>query len=56
MPVASAAAQLVASAIGAGLVEQDIAVLIEEQARRAGLTLRPENVEVSDGLAADDVR
>jgi len=56
MPVASAAAQLVSSAIGAGLVEQDIAVLIEEQARRAGLTLRPENVEVSDGLAADDVR
>lgn len=54
MPVASAAAQLVASAIGAGLVEQDIAVLIEEQARRAGLTLRSENAEVSDGLAGSD--
>ncbi|HEX4248083.1 MAG TPA: NAD(P)-dependent oxidoreductase [Pseudonocardia sp.] len=56
MPIASATAQLVASAIGAGLVEQDFAVLIEEQARRAGLTLQSENAQVSDGLAADDVR
>jgi len=56
MPVASAAAQLVASAIGAGLVDRDFAVLVEEQARRAGLTLRSENAEVSDGLVAEDVR
>jgi 3-hydroxyisobutyrate dehydrogenase len=56
MPIASATAQLVASAVGAGLVEQDFAVLIEEQARRAGLSLKSENVEVSDGLEADGVR
>ena len=51
MPLASAAAQLVASAIGAGFTEQDFAVLIEEQARRSGLTLISENAEVTDGLA-----
>jgi 3-hydroxyisobutyrate dehydrogenase-like beta-hydroxyacid dehydrogenase len=50
MPVASAAAQLVASAVGAGYVDQDFAVLIQEQARRAGLTLRAENADVTDGL------
>ncbi|HEX3779518.1 MAG TPA: NAD(P)-dependent oxidoreductase [Pseudonocardiaceae bacterium] len=50
MPVASAAAQLVASAVGAGLVEQDFAELIVEQARRAGLRLRSENAAVTDGL------
>jgi len=51
MPLASAAAQLVASAVGAGFTEQDFAVLIEEQARRSGLTLISENAEVTDGLA-----
>jgi 3-hydroxyisobutyrate dehydrogenase len=50
MPLASAAAQIVASAIGAGLVEQDFAVLVQEQARRAGMTLEPEDVDVADGL------
>ncbi|WP_329063494.1 NAD(P)-dependent oxidoreductase [Amycolatopsis sp. NBC_01480] len=54
MPVASAAAQLVASAVGAGLVEQDFAVLIEEQARRSGLKLVSEDSDVTDGLAAGD--
>jgi 3-hydroxyisobutyrate dehydrogenase-like beta-hydroxyacid dehydrogenase len=56
MPLASAAAQIVASAVGAGLVEQDFAVLVQEQARRAGMTLEPEDVEVTDGLEGDDVR
>ncbi|MFI5613573.1 NAD(P)-dependent oxidoreductase [Amycolatopsis sp. NPDC051903] len=54
MPVAAAAAQLVAAACGAGLVDQDFAVLIEEQARRSGLTLQPENAAVSDGLEPVD--
>ncbi|WP_326834829.1 NAD(P)-dependent oxidoreductase [Amycolatopsis rhabdoformis] len=54
MPVAAATAQLVASAIGAGLVEQDFAVLIEEQARRSGLTLVSENADVTDGLEPED--
>jgi 3-hydroxyisobutyrate dehydrogenase len=50
MPVAAAAAQLVSSAVGAGLTDQDFASLIEEQARRSGLALRPEDTEVTDGL------
>jgi 3-hydroxyisobutyrate dehydrogenase-like beta-hydroxyacid dehydrogenase len=50
MPVASATAQLIASAIGAGHRDNDFAELILEQARRAGLELKPENVGVDDGL------
>ncbi len=52
MPVASATAQLVASAVGAGLVEEDFAVLIVEQARRAGLHLTSEDAPITDGLDA----
>jgi 3-hydroxyisobutyrate dehydrogenase len=52
MPVASATAQLVAGAIGAGYVDEDFATLILEQARRSGITLEPEDVPVDDGLTA----
>ncbi|HEX3780405.1 MAG TPA: NAD(P)-dependent oxidoreductase [Pseudonocardiaceae bacterium] len=55
MPVASAAASLVASAVGAGLVEDDFAVLILEQARRAGLVLKSEEAPVTDGLTPKGV-
>jgi 3-hydroxyisobutyrate dehydrogenase-like beta-hydroxyacid dehydrogenase len=51
MPLASATAQLVAAAVGAGHREEDFAALILEQARRSGMTLEPENVYVDDGLA-----
>ena len=54
MPLASAAAQLVAGAVGAGLTEQDFSVLILEQARRAGLRLESEDATVDDGLAPDE--
>jgi 3-hydroxyisobutyrate dehydrogenase len=50
MPIASATAQLVASAVGAGHVDEDFATLLLEQARRAGMTLEPEDVAVDDGL------
>jgi 3-hydroxyisobutyrate dehydrogenase len=50
MPIASATAQIIASAVGAGRCENDFAELILEQARRAGLELKPEDVEVDDGL------
>ena len=53
MPVASAAAELVASALGAGYRTEDFAVLVEEQARRAGLKLVSEDAEVDDGLGED---
>jgi 3-hydroxyisobutyrate dehydrogenase len=52
MPVASATAQLVASAVGAGHVDEDFATLLLEQARRAGMTLAPEDVAVDDGLGS----
>ena len=50
MPVASAAAALVASAVGAGHRTEDFAALLLEQARRSGIELTPEDVEVDDGL------
>jgi 3-hydroxyisobutyrate dehydrogenase-like beta-hydroxyacid dehydrogenase len=50
MPLAETAAQLVASAVGAGHRDLDFATLILEQARRSGMTLAPENVAVDDGL------
>jgi 3-hydroxyisobutyrate dehydrogenase len=53
MPVASATAQLIAQAIGAGMRENDFAELILEQARRSGIELKPEAVLVDDGLADD---
>jgi 3-hydroxyisobutyrate dehydrogenase len=50
MPVAAAAAALVASALGAGYRTEDFATMLLEQARRAGVTLVPEDAEVDDGL------
>jgi 3-hydroxyisobutyrate dehydrogenase-like beta-hydroxyacid dehydrogenase len=50
MPIASATASIVASAIGAGYQTEDFAVLILEQARRSGVTLVSENAEVLSGL------
>jgi len=50
MPLATAAAQIVASAVGAGHRDLDFATLILEQARRSGMTLVPENAAVDDGL------
>jgi len=50
MPLAALCTQLVISAIGAGHVDDDFAVLLLEQARSAGLVLEPENVAVDDGL------
>lgn len=52
MPIASATAQLVASAVGAGHVDEDFATLLLEQARRSGMTLTPEDVAVDDGLSS----
>ncbi|HJP80706.1 MAG TPA: NAD(P)-dependent oxidoreductase [Pseudonocardiaceae bacterium] len=51
MPLAAVAAQLVESAVGAGHRNLDFATLILEQARRSGMTLEPEHVDVDDGLA-----
>jgi 3-hydroxyisobutyrate dehydrogenase len=50
MPIISATAQIVESAIGAGYLEEDFAVLLIEQARRAGMTLVSEQKNVLSGL------
>jgi 3-hydroxyisobutyrate dehydrogenase len=50
MPLAGLAAQLVASAIGAGYDKEDFATLILEQARRSGIELESEESDFSDGL------
>jgi 3-hydroxyisobutyrate dehydrogenase-like beta-hydroxyacid dehydrogenase len=51
MPLSAMCTEIVKSAIGAGYLEEDFAVLLLESARAAGLTLEAENIEVDDGLA-----
>lgn len=50
MPVSALCSEIVASAIGAGYVDEDFAVLLLEVARSAGLVLVSENKVVDDGL------
>jgi 3-hydroxyisobutyrate dehydrogenase len=51
MPVSALCTEIVVSAIGAGYVDEDFAVLLLEEARGAGLTMEPENIDVDDGLS-----
>lgn len=51
MPLSSLCTEIVKSAIGAGYLEEDFAVLLLEAARGAGMTLEPENIAIDDGLA-----
>ncbi|MEE8333866.1 MAG: NAD-binding protein, partial [Alphaproteobacteria bacterium] len=50
MPVAAATREIVQSMIGNGLADTDFSELLTLEARAAGVTLEPENVEVDDGL------
>mgnify|MGYP001359773944 CR=1 FL=1 len=50
MPVAAATREAVQALIGAGHTQDDFATLLLEVARGAGLELKPEQVEVDDGL------
>ena len=52
MPVAALSAELVTSVIGAGHATEDFATLLLEQARRSGLELTSEDVDVDDGLGS----
>ncbi len=54
MPVAALAAELVTAVIGAGYADQDFATLLLEQARRSGMELTSEDVDVDDGLGTND--
>jgi 3-hydroxyisobutyrate dehydrogenase-like beta-hydroxyacid dehydrogenase len=51
MPVAAAAAAAVQATVSSGRVDEDFAVLLDRQAHESGLELKPENVEVDDGLS-----
>lgn len=54
MPLAAATQQLVQASVGSGRVEEDFAILLELQAASSGISLKPENVEVDDGLGEAD--
>lgn len=50
MPVAALTAQLVQASVSSGRVDEDFSVLLDLQAASAGMQLKPENVDVDDGL------
>jgi 3-hydroxyisobutyrate dehydrogenase len=52
MPVAAAAAAAVQASVSSGRVAEDFAILLDMQARNSGLELKPEDVEVDDGLSS----
>lgn len=55
LPVSALVHQLVTALSNGEFGDADFAALLEQQARAAGLTLEPENIDVSDGLDdADD--
>jgi 3-hydroxyisobutyrate dehydrogenase len=51
MPLTSITRDLVQTLIGHGYTDQDFAALIALQAKASGIELKPENVQVSDGLS-----
>jgi 3-hydroxyisobutyrate dehydrogenase len=50
LPLAALTAQLVQSTVSGGRVDEDFSVLLDQQAKAAGMTLEPEDVPVDDGL------
>jgi 3-hydroxyisobutyrate dehydrogenase len=50
MPLAAVTAQLVQATVSAGRVDEDFAVLLDQQAAASGLELTPEDTPVDDGL------
>src|SRR5450631_4796463 len=51
MPLAAATRDLIQSMMGRGWTEQDFSTLLLQQAQASGIELKPENVEVKDGLS-----
>ena len=51
MPLATATRDLIQSMMGRGWTEQDFATLLLQQAQASGIELKPENVDVKDGLS-----
>ena len=54
MPLAALTHELVQSLIGRGHLEEDFAMLLEQQAVASGLKLVSENADVTDGLTDED--
>jgi 3-hydroxyisobutyrate dehydrogenase len=54
MPVTAVTAELVQGTVSGGRIDEDFAILLDQQAASSGLTLAPENVAVDDGLSAAD--
>jgi 3-hydroxyisobutyrate dehydrogenase-like beta-hydroxyacid dehydrogenase len=52
MPLASLTRDLLQTMIGHGMSDKDFATLLLMQARASGIDLKPENVEVGDGLSS----
>lgn len=50
MPAAAATRESIANLVGRGYDNVDFSILLEEMAKSAGLTIKPDNVDVSDGL------
>ena len=50
LPVTQVTRDLVDRAVTAGHTDCDFAILLDVQAKAAGLTLKPENIAVDDGL------
>jgi 3-hydroxyisobutyrate dehydrogenase-like beta-hydroxyacid dehydrogenase len=51
MPLASMTRDLIQQMIGRGWTGEDFAALLLQQAQASGIELKPENVEVGDGLS-----
>jgi 3-hydroxyisobutyrate dehydrogenase len=51
MPLTSITRDLLQQMIGQGMTEEDFSTLLLVQAKNSGLALKPENVQVSDGLS-----
>ncbi len=52
MPIAALTRDLIQQMIGHGMTEEDFSTLILMQAKASGIELKPENVEVGDGLSS----
>jgi 3-hydroxyisobutyrate dehydrogenase-like beta-hydroxyacid dehydrogenase len=50
MPLAALTAQLVQQTVSGGRVDEDFAILLDQQAAASGLALKPEDTPVDDGL------
>jgi 3-hydroxyisobutyrate dehydrogenase len=52
MPVTSITRDILQQMIGQGMTEQDFSTLLLAQAKASGIELKPENVQVGDGLSS----